>query len=62
MKLTDFYLAPTIADAYHLEHTVNDQHGDIHCTTISERARIGADGRLDQRPAAAADLLYGLPA
>jgi hypothetical protein len=39
MKLPVFYAAPPIADAYHLEHTVNDQHGDIHCTTISERSR-----------------------
>lgn len=39
MKLTATYSPPPIADAYHREHTVNDQHGDIHCTTISERSR-----------------------
>lgn len=44
MRLTATYVPPTIADAYHREHTVNDQHGDIHCTTISERSRTTAMG------------------
>jgi hypothetical protein len=32
-------IAVHVSDAYHTEHTVNDTHGAIHCTSISEGTR-----------------------
>lgn len=55
IALTFNQLVATLTAGYHTEHNDNDTHGDIHCDTISERARTTPMGEWIKIPVVPGD-------